>query len=94
MMWAGVQQPPLHGPWPKGLRLVLHAVVCVAHRSWLAALRGLRAREVGKERLSEVLEGLQLSCSGIISVTEDHFLSHGDSWEKQCSFLPEDGVEC
>lgn len=49
---------------------------------------------MGKGRLSEVLVGLQLSCSGIISATEDHFLSHGDSWEKQCSFLPEDGVEC
>lgn len=72
-MWVRVQHFRLHCPWPKGLRLVLHAVVYVAYRSWLAALRGLRAREVGKRRLSEVLMGSGLSAPG----SQDGFSHQG-----------------
>lgn len=91
-----VQRPLLHYPQPKGSRLALHAVVCLAHRPWLAALRGLRAHEVGRRHLSEVLVGLQLSCSweqGPFQPERATSCPTGTPG-RNCSFLPVDEVGC
>jgi len=51
-----VQRLPRGDSEPEGARgqSFLHAVVGQVHRSWLAALRGLRAHGVSGERLSGI----------------------------------------